>query len=80
MYYYDINGWLSSEPIEGRSTIVEPMPAEGNMVPNFTGHKWMLMKYTPPAPQEAFPQADILQRIEQLEKEAAELRLLISGQ
>jgi hypothetical protein len=30
--------------------------------------------------QEAFLQVDILQRIEQLEKEAAELRLLISSQ
>jgi len=80
MYYYDIHGWLSLEPIEGRSTDIVPPDAEGDMMPNFTGHKWILMKYIPPAPQEALPQVDILQRIEQLEKEAAELRLLISGQ
>ncbi|NBX50066.1 hypothetical protein EBT25_09025 [bacterium] len=78
MYYYDINGWLSSEPIEGRSTIVEPMPAEGNMVPNFTGHVWVLMEKTD-APEMPMPteQEKILQRLNEIEKEIFELRTLI---
>lgn len=48
MYYYDIYGWLSDAPIEGRETEVEPMAVEGDMHPNWTGYEWRLQKYPPP--------------------------------
>ena len=48
LYYYDIYGWLSATPIEGRSTEVVPMQPEGNKQPNFTGYTWILLEYTPP--------------------------------
>ena len=50
LYYYDIYGWLSATPIEGRSTEVVPMQPEGNKQPNFTGYTWILLEYTPPPP------------------------------
>lgn len=78
MYYYDINGWLSLEPIEGRSTTVEPMPPDGDMFPNFTGHKWILMRKLPaPESIETPIQDEIMKRIEQLEKETADLKALL---
>ena len=49
-YYYDIYGWLSATPIEGRSTEVVPMQPEGNKQPNFTGYEWILLAYYPPIP------------------------------
>lgn len=48
LYYYDIYGWLSATPIEGRSTKVVPMQPEGNKIPNFTGYTWILLEYVPP--------------------------------
>jgi len=50
LYYYDIYGWLSATPIEGRSTKVVPMQPEGNKIPNFTGYTWILLEYVPPPP------------------------------
>ena len=50
IYYYDIYGWLSATPIEGRSTEVVPMQPEGNKRPNFTGYEWILLTYYPPIP------------------------------
>lgn len=47
-YYYDTYGWLSDTPIEGRETDIAPMKPKGNMRPNFTGHKWVLMEYVEP--------------------------------
>lgn len=49
-YYYDIYGWLSATPIEGRSTELAPMQPEGNKRPNFTGYEWILLAYYPPIP------------------------------
>lgn len=65
MYSYDFYGWLSDTPITGRETNVVPLPSSGDMRPNFTGHKWLLTKYTPPPtftpdfitlPQDGVPQ------------------------
>lgn len=79
MYYYDLYGWLSSDPIEGRSTSVEPMPAEGNLRPNFTGHKWVLMEYAEsPEVQSQIDTKTLADRIDALEAEAAELRKLLN--
>lgn len=69
-YYYDNYGWLSDTPIEGRSTDIVPMATEGNLKPNFTGHKWVLMEYSPP-PVNVEPE---LTPIERLEKQLAELQ------
>jgi hypothetical protein len=57
-YYFDIYGWLSNEPIEGRSTEIVP-PEHGDKVdgseyPNFTGYGWLMLMYPnpiqPPSP------------------------------
>lgn len=48
-YHYDIYGWLSNESIPGRETKIPPMEPEGDMRPNFTGHKWVLMRYVDPS-------------------------------
>lgn len=72
-YYYDIYGWLSDTPIEGRSTDVAPMAAEGNLKPNFTGYKWILMEYSP---QPIYVEPE-LTPIEKLEKQLADLQAQI---
>lgn len=75
MYYYDIYGWLSSEPIEGRATDVAPMAAEGNKRPNFTGHKWVLQDYVEPQPTtQPAVNEDVLARIQELEAQLAQLK------
>ena len=70
IYYYDIYGWLSDTPIEGRSTEIVPMSPEGNKIPNFTGYSWILLEYTTP-PVYLEPE---LTPIEKLEKKLAELQ------
>lgn len=74
-YYFDNYGWLSDTPIEGRSTDVVPMAAEGNLIPNFTGHKWILMQYSPP-PVYVEPE---LTPIEKLEAQLADLQAQIEA-
>lgn len=52
-YYFDNFGWLSIDPIPGRSTeVVPPDPSEipEGSAANFTGHKWIILPYTPPPP------------------------------
>jgi hypothetical protein len=57
MYYYDQQGWLTSQPIEGRSTDVAPPQETETLKANWTGVEWVLVEYTappaPPAPAEA---------------------------
>lgn len=64
IYYYDIYGWQSKTPIEGRSTTLEPPQPVGNKIPNFTGYSWVLLEYTPPPPaptgEENATQADLI--------------------
>lgn len=52
-YHFDNWGWLSPDPIEGRSTEVAPPPPgdipEGHAA-NFTGHKWLVLPYVAPPP------------------------------
>lgn len=52
-YYFDNFGWLSGDPIPGRSTeVVPPDPSEipEGYAANFTGHTWIVIPYTPPPP------------------------------
>lgn len=78
-YYYDIYGWLSETPIEGRETDVVPMAAEGNMRPNFTGHKWILQEYVEPPvitePTLEEKNAQLEERIRLLEEKLAMLNV-----
>lgn len=49
MYYYDINGWHTSEVLEGRGTeIAPPTKIPAGMAANFTGHKWLVVPYVAP--------------------------------
>lgn len=48
MYYYDIYGWYSSTPIEGRSTnIAPPTDIPEGYAANFTGIDWVVIPFTP---------------------------------
>ena len=44
-YSYDIQGWFSAEPIEGRTTQVPPpnRPLDDGFEWNFTGYEWVAM-------------------------------------
>lgn len=51
MYYFDQYGWLTSQPIEGRSTDVTPPTETQTLKANWTGKAWVLVTYTaPPVP------------------------------
>ena len=51
MYYYDSYGWLTSQPLAGRSTDVAPPVETQTLKANWTGVEWVLVEYTaPPAP------------------------------
>ena len=57
MYYYDTYGWLTQEPIAGRSTDIAPFAETETLKANWTGEKWVLMPYaSPPAPAPAPPE------------------------
>lgn len=49
MYYYDLYGWHTAEVLPGRETDIAP-PADipEGMAANFTGHKWLVVKYVAP--------------------------------
>jgi len=51
-YYFDAFGWLSQEPIPGRSTTVAPPadPLPDGTAWNFTGHAWVALSTAPVAP------------------------------
>lgn len=60
-YSYDIQGWFSLDPIDGRTTQTPPPdhPLDPGFEWNFTGYKWVAMArhanhdgapYVPPAP------------------------------
>lgn len=49
-YYYDRNGWLTSDIIEGRNTEIDPPVCNivkkiGRLWPNWTGTKWIAIPY-----------------------------------
>lgn len=48
-YSFDIYGWLSDEPIAGRTTEVVPpehgQKTPGELYPNFTGYEWKMVPY-----------------------------------
>ena len=48
MYYYDQYGWLTSQPIEGRSTDKAPPTETQTLKANWTGLDWVLVTYTAP--------------------------------
>jgi len=55
-FYFDINGWFSTQPIEGRETEIAPPDsslAEG-FAWNFTGYAWQAQELSP-KPQELPP-------------------------
>lgn len=59
MYYYDSYGWLTSQPIEGRSTDVAPPAETDTLKANWTGTHWVLVEYVaPPAPVPPTPPVD----------------------
>lgn len=58
MYYFDLFGWLTATPLEGRCTEVEPPIETEALKANWTGSEWVLREYTPPpeiAPPPAVP-------------------------
>lgn len=59
-YYFDMYGWLTDVVIEGRSTTLVPPQPENNMLPNFTGIEWILLKYNPPSGDVNASNANIL--------------------
>ena len=58
MYYYDQYGWLTTQPIPGRGTDVQPPEPTNGQVPNWTGKGWALLTYTEP-PAATAPPADV---------------------
>lgn len=56
-YYFDLFGWLSAGPIEGRETEIAPpdTPLAEGQGWNFTGHAWVAAQLNPPAPETAPP-------------------------
>lgn len=63
MYYYDIYGWYSETPIEGRSTdIAPPTDIPPDHAANFSGVAWEVILYTPPISDE--------QKIEAIKQQA----------
>ncbi len=71
MHSFDSYGWLSSSPIAGRETDVEP-PAHGDKIvgqpfPNWTGFEWVLVPYAEPViPAPVIPSKRILTKKEML--------------
>ena len=58
LYYYDLFGWLTTTPLEGRSTTTEPPAQTPTHKANWTGEAWVLREYTaPPALDLAAPPA-----------------------
>ena len=48
-YHYNLWGWYDGEVNGGeRTTEIAPPETKGNLRPNWTGHKWLLMEYQPP--------------------------------
>lgn len=48
MYYYDLYGWLTSDPWPGRTTDVEPPEETEGLRANWTGEAWVLREYVEP--------------------------------
>jgi len=51
MHYFDIFGWYTSIPMEGRSTTIPPISfsestVDGALRANWTGHQWEMLSYS----------------------------------
>lgn len=47
-YHYDNYGWLTSQPLAGRSTSIAPPAETATLKANWTGKDWVLVTYTEP--------------------------------